>query len=416
MTSPPKENSVPNLKSRKGPPLFFQIFEQAPIPYFLVETDGTITQSNKAASYLFLGNLTGTPIADLYMDVNDKKLNNNNFFKRFENNTFPVSEESEYRKLNGDSFWGSLSITPLYNDSGEVIVWLFTLLDITSQKNAYQQQKQEFEHKLAQLTEELETITSALQKARKREEVMGKAKSDFLANMSHEFRTPLHAILRSAEKGMKRMGKDDPEKFLQRFTKIYESGHRLLTLVENTLDLSKLEARKMVFEMKILDLIPVVQKALDILEELITPNRVKITKKTNETQGYFDENTILQVILNLLSNALKFSQDHQTIVICFEDCLIPGRRKSDPTTPGVAMKVIDQGIGIPDNELETVFDKFMQSSKTKTGAGGTGLGLPICKEIIQEHRGRIWAEPNPNGGSIFTVQLHKSPIINRPTG
>ena len=89
------------------------------------------------------------------------------------------------------------------------------------------------------------------------------------------------------------------------------------------------------------------------------------------------------------------------ILVKSNDLPINGKK----LTPAVLFSVIDQGIGIPENELDSIFDKFVQSSKTKTGAGGTGLGLAICKEIIDAHKGEIWAENNAEGGSIFSFML-----------
>jgi len=102
----------------------------------------------------------------------------------------------------------------------------------------------------------------------------------------------------------------------------------------------------------------------------------------------------MQVVRNLLSNAVKFSPEGGTI----ELRMFYGERT-------VVVCVSDQGIGIPEEELTTVFDKFVQSSKTKTGAGGTGLGLSICREIMTAHKGRIWAENRPEGGTVFSVEF-----------
>ena len=112
--------------------------------------------------------------------------------------------------------------------------------------------------------------------------------------------------------------------------------------------------------------------------------------------AWCDEDRITQVLSNLLSNAIKFSAQGGSVRVDIERADIPGTRLS-----GVMFSVSDRGIGIPASELEAVFDKFVQSTKTKTGSGGTGLGLSICKQIIEDHRGRIWAEMRPDGGSII---------------
>jgi signal transduction histidine kinase len=107
-----------------------------------------------------------------------------------------------------------------------------------------------------------------------------------------------------------------------------------------------------------------------------------------------DAAKIQQVVRNLFSNAIKFTPEGGTITVAMHY-----------DTQGAIVTVLDQGPGVPDAELETIFDKFVQSSLTKTGAGGTGLGLAICHEIIASHQGRIWAENHPAGGAKFTFVL-----------
>ncbi|MBT3260325.1 MAG: hypothetical protein HN580_26370 [Deltaproteobacteria bacterium] len=104
---------------------------------------------------------------------------------------------------------------------------------------------------------------------------------------------------------------------------------------------------------------------------------------------------------------MNFSENNKKIKISFDSKNLPlGKRSTDDSViPGLSVSVQDEGLGIPDSELESVFDKFVQSSKTKTGAGGTGLGLSICKEIIEDHRGQIWAENNKEGGATFRLLL-----------
>jgi signal transduction histidine kinase len=122
------------------------------------------------------------------------------------------------------------------------------------------------------------------------------------------------------------------------------------------------------------------------------------------------------VIRNLISNAVKFSMAGGVVEISARPLLLPaGRRAGDPRVPGIEIRVRDAGIGIPEEELEAVFDKFVQSSKSKTGAGGTGLGLAICREIILAHQGTIHAENNaaPAAGATFVVLLPVAPPAAR---
>ena len=121
-----------------------------------------------------------------------------------------------------------------------------------------------------------------------------------------------------------------------------------------------------------------------------------------------DADKIGQIIRNLLSNAIKFSPTGKKIIISIANGAPPAENRnteksSIPVT--ILIKIKDEGIGIPKNELKSIFDKFIQSSRTKTGAGGTGLGLAICQEIINAHNGKIWAENNLDGGSTFCIML-----------
>jgi signal transduction histidine kinase len=120
----------------------------------------------------------------------------------------------------------------------------------------------------------------------------------------------------------------------------------------------------------------------------------------------FDALRFSQVLRNVFSNATKFSPDGGEIRVLIEESeMTLGRRTDDLAAPVAAWRisVIDEGIGIPEGELEAVFDSFVQSSKTRSGAGGTGLGLTICREIIAAHRGSITAHHGPGGGAVFEI-------------
>jgi signal transduction histidine kinase len=124
-----------------------------------------------------------------------------------------------------------------------------------------------------------------------------------------------------------------------------------------------------------------------------------------------DAKRITQVILNLLSNAIKFSPEGSKIKVELADTeFLSGRRASDTEAlTALAIHVTDSGPGIPEAELDSIFEKFVQSSLTKTGAGGTGLGLAISRAIINQHRGTLNAVNNPEGGACFTITLPLSP-------
>ena len=253
---------------------------------------------------------------------------------------------------------------------------------------------EENETKLNQLVEEK---THHLKLAKEEAEIANKEKSRFLANMSHELRTPMHAILSFASLGLKRT---EEQKAFGYFDKIHVSGKRLTKLLDDLLDLSKLESGKLEPDFENNDIGIVMLECIESVESLLNEKNISINfNYETEVIGVFDEKLITQVIINLLSNAIKFSpEDTQVNVII----------RTDKNEQTITVSVTDEGVGIPKNEIIDIFDQFVQSTVTRTGSGGTGLGLPISKEIIHLHHGKIWAESPPEGknsGSSFIFQI-----------
>ncbi len=256
-----------------------------------------------------------------------------------------------------------------------------------------------------ELEQKVSQRTGELQVAVKKAEAANTAKSQFLANMSHELRTPMHSILSFSKFGIKKADTADRAKLGTYFDRIQTSGARLLILLDDLLDLAKLESGQLGMEFGWNNIHTIIQACTEELESRILDLGVnlKISEIPSNPIASFDGTKIGQVLTNLLSNAVKFSPKGGTIKLSVKKELhIVGRRKEDTRTMEMMIvSITDQGIGIPINELSIVFDKFVQSSKTKTGAGGTGLGLSICKEIIEAHSGKIWAENNDHGGATF---------------
>ncbi|MCE9506693.1 MAG: PAS domain-containing sensor histidine kinase [Alphaproteobacteria bacterium] len=233
--------------------------------------------------------------------------------------------------------------------------------------------------------------------ARERAEASNKAKSEFLANMSHELRTPMHAILSYSQMALKKLEASGDENLKKFLGNIRISGNRLLSLLNNLLDLSKLEAGKIDLEIQPGNLHQAMDHSLTELNSLIGGKKlqVKITgaEAADATVIPHDKGLLIQVFINLLSNAIKFSPPENVIDIHYTH-----------TGSALVCSVTNRGTTIPERELEAIFDAFTQSSTTKTGAGGTGLGLSICRQIIQAHHGKIWAENCPDG-VVFHVHI-----------
>lgn len=257
---------------------------------------------------------------------------------------------------------------------------------------------------------DLKDKNEELATAKEAAETASRAKSEFLANMSHELRTPMHAILSFSKFGVRKISKVPLEKLLHYFTQINLAGSRLLTLLNDLLDLSKLEAGGMSYSLEDQDIKQIVEMAVAETLPALKEKGVEITVLENQdnTVVTCDRSRIMQVVVNLLSNAIKFTPEGSEITIGFKPTAIVN--DENYVLEGIETSVSDEGIGIPEDELATVFDKFIQSSKTKTGAGGTGLGLAICHEVIRAHGGKIWAENNEIQGTSFRFFIPYRPI------
>ncbi len=310
-----------------------------------------------------------------------------------------VDHENENMTKNGDRVWVTWRNKGVYDDQGNLVELLGMGYDVTERRKAEQALKKSFD----MLEQQVDIRTRELQKAMEEAEQANIAKSEFLANISHELRNPMHQVLSYTKYGIDKIEKPK-EKLLHYFNQSRKAAERLMVLLNDLLDLSKMESGRMDYTLETGNLFQITNETISELTPAIEEKNlnVKMTSPSINTTVVCDYYKIGQVMRNLISNAIKFTPKEKSIEIFFK------RYESvdkDSTIPFLQVFVYDQGVGIPEKERVTVFDKFTQSSKTKTGAGGTGLGLAICQEIVKAHRGVIWAESNADDGTTFSFIL-----------
>ena len=228
-------------------------------------------------------------------------------------------------------------------------------------------------------------------------EIANKHKSEFLANMSHELRTPLNAIIGFSEVLLERLFGELNEKQDDYLKDIHSSGRHLLSLINDILDLSKIEAGRMELDLSTFNLAAALANAMTLVRERAQRHAIALEQQTGPELGEItaDERKFKQILVNLLSNAVKFTPDGGRIDV------IARRDKND-----VVIAVRDTGIGIATQDQAEVFEEFRQVGRDYTNKQeGTGLGLALTRRFVELHGGRIWLESEPGKGSTFTFAI-----------
>jgi signal transduction histidine kinase len=227
-------------------------------------------------------------------------------------------------------------------------------------------------------------------------EAASQHKSEFLANMSHELRTPLNAIIGFSEALTEHMFGDLNEKQDEYLRDIYASGQHLLSLINDILDLSKIEAGRMELELTDFDLPATIDAVLTLVRERAGRRGITLTQAIDERVGLIraDERKVKQVLLNLLSNALKFTPEGGRVDV-----------RAAVNEGLVEVSVADTGVGIAPADQDAVFEEFRQVGTASKKVEGTGLGLALSRKFIELHGGRIWVRSQPGQGATFTFTL-----------
>jgi len=265
----------------------------------------------------------------------------------------------------------------------------------------------EFKPEVVNLLQTFATQSSlAIQNARLFREIEDKSrqieaanrhKSEFLANMSHELRTPLNAIIGFSEVLQEKLFGELNEKQAEYTSDILTSGQHLLSLINEILDLSKVEAGRMELELASFDLPLAIDNARTFVRERAVKHGITLDVDVDDRLGEYigDERKIKQILLNLLSNAVKFTPEGGRISI-----------SASKTDHGAEISVSDTGIGIAPEDQPKIFEEFRQvGSDSMHKTEGTGLGLTLAKKFVELHGGRIWVESEVGRGSTFTFTL-----------
>lgn len=271
-------------------------------------------------------------------------------------------------------------------------------LDASRRFHELQELNVELEERIAERTVELRDANVRLMAA-------DRAKSHFLAHMSHELRTPLNSILGFSGILRTRAADRLEPRFAGFLDNVHESGTHLLELINDLLDLSKIESGKFRLEVESFDVREAVGTVERVIRGIAADSAVELAVAVDESlhRVRLDEGRFKQILLNLLSNAVKFSPRGSTVQLRLE---LHEARLSPLGRPSVGMLVVDAGPGIGEDEVEKIFEEFYQVADGRSKAKiGTGLGLPLTKRLVELHQGTIRVESRPGEGATFRVDL-----------
>jgi len=288
------------------------------------------------------------------------------------------------RRKNGELYWESLVISPLRNATGQITQFIAVTEEITDRK----------------------MMEDALVVAKQQAERASRSKSDFLASMSHELRTPLNAIIGYSEfMGCEPFGPLGDSKYNEYLGHIHESGRHLLELINDMLDLSKVEAGKLPLEEEEIDLERSLQVALHLVDERASRRNVTVSPfiPVGLPRLYADNLRLKQIVLNLLTNAIKFTPEGGEVSLKVE---------IEERTGWLSLMVTDTGVGISPEDIERVLEPFSQVANPMVSREeGTGLGLPITKRLVELHGGTLHLDSVLGKGTRATVRLPPSRLL-----
>jgi len=380
---------------------FQKLLEAAPDAILEIDGRGVITLVNQAAERMFAytrAELLGMNV-DILVPESVRSLHaehRRNYGAEPRVRPMGLGMELNGRRKDGSLFPAEISLSP-NRVEGELHV-IALVRDISERKQSEDRLRavrEEYTAQLAQKNQELELRNLEVEKA-------NRLKSEFMASMSHELRTPLHTIIGFSELLSEQIQgplNDKQQRFLGH---ILQDSRHLLELINDVLDLSKIEAEQLVLQVASFHLAGCIDEVLAGIEQQAAARQVQVERRPIYTGTInADRLRLKEILYNLLSNALKFTPERGKVWV-----------EAERQGGQLRITVGDTGIGIPPEEHANIFEKFYQVGNTTRGVReGTGLGLPITKRLIEMHGGRIAVKSAPNAGSEFSFTL---PITGPP--
>jgi len=343
------------------------LYEEAPNAYLSVGTDGCIDRANRSATELLgysLDELVGRPVLDMYANTQNGEARAQGVFQRFKAGEEIRNEELEMRRADGSNVWINLSVRPIRDREGRVIASRSEIVDITEHK------------KLDQL------------------------KDDFISLVSHELRSPMTVITGAINTALTEAERLTPEETRQLLKDAALESEMLSNILGNLLELSRIQANRLSLHAEAISVKKVIQDAVDEVKRQSSEHQFVLDLTRELPPVHADELRLERILYNLLENAVKYSPPGSKIRVSVR-----------PEKEQLVIGVSDQGTGISLSDQAKLFGPFQRIEESRPdGVRGVGLGLLVCRRLVEAHGGQMWVESELGRGStfFFTIPLSHS--------